>query len=370
MAGIPTCTTPSSSAGSAASRVPTLVLWGASDGIVTPAYGRAYARSFPGARFELIDRGRAPPGDRAGRELRRPRRALPGALTFRTETGRDAMDAWWQCEVPYPFVPHGRARPRRIPCAASLPNRYCDPQDRRRSLRRGDRRVPALRRPRPQRRWPSSITPASTRLLGANPMLVGILARQTRKARILSLGTLISLRQDPVRVAEEYATADVISRGRLEIGFVKSGGTEMASGQRQPGQQRRALLGGDRPHHQGAHPSGRAVQLGGQALHAPPRQHLAAALAAAASAPVGGDRRSGHRRRGRPSRHGATCWCCAARRGRGARMPPTARRARRPACRRRHDRQLRLRGLRLCRRHRRGRPARRQQAPVVPATRA
>ena len=52
--------------------------------------------------------------------------------------------------------------------------------------------------------------------------------------RILSLGTLISLRKDPVRVAEEYATADVISRGRLEIGFVKSGGTEMASNNANP----------------------------------------------------------------------------------------------------------------------------------------
>ena len=71
-------------------------------------------------------------------------------------------------------------------------------------------------------------------LLGANPMLVGILARQTRKARILSLGTLVSLREEPVRIAEEYATADVISRGRLEIGFVKSGGTEMASNNANP----------------------------------------------------------------------------------------------------------------------------------------
>jgi pimeloyl-ACP methyl ester carboxylesterase len=34
--------------------VPTLVLWGESDGIVTPAYGRAYAAAIPGARFESI----------------------------------------------------------------------------------------------------------------------------------------------------------------------------------------------------------------------------------------------------------------------------------------------------------------------------
>lgn len=36
--------------------VPTLVLWGESDRIVTPDYGRAYAGMIPGARFELIER--------------------------------------------------------------------------------------------------------------------------------------------------------------------------------------------------------------------------------------------------------------------------------------------------------------------------
>jgi len=37
-------------------RIPTLVLWGAADGIATPAYGRAYAAAFADARFETIDR--------------------------------------------------------------------------------------------------------------------------------------------------------------------------------------------------------------------------------------------------------------------------------------------------------------------------
>ena len=32
---------------------PSLVVWGASDGIVSPAYGRAYARLIPGARFAV-----------------------------------------------------------------------------------------------------------------------------------------------------------------------------------------------------------------------------------------------------------------------------------------------------------------------------
>jgi pimeloyl-ACP methyl ester carboxylesterase len=36
--------------------VPTLVLWGASDAIVKPAYGRAYGALIPGSRFQLIER--------------------------------------------------------------------------------------------------------------------------------------------------------------------------------------------------------------------------------------------------------------------------------------------------------------------------
>ena len=36
-------------------RVPTLLLWGASDRIVTPDYGRAYGALIPGAQFELIE---------------------------------------------------------------------------------------------------------------------------------------------------------------------------------------------------------------------------------------------------------------------------------------------------------------------------
>jgi len=37
-------------------RVPVLVVWGDSDRVVTPAYGRAVAASFPNARLEVIER--------------------------------------------------------------------------------------------------------------------------------------------------------------------------------------------------------------------------------------------------------------------------------------------------------------------------
>jgi len=37
-------------------KAPTLLLWGESDGVVTPDYGRAYSRLIPGSKFELIER--------------------------------------------------------------------------------------------------------------------------------------------------------------------------------------------------------------------------------------------------------------------------------------------------------------------------
>ena len=137
------------------------------------------------------------------------------------------MQAWYHCENVYPFVPK-QILDEAESVRASLPNRYCDPKiaadlfeeclDE--HLLCDDLGINVV-----------SIEHHSgiNSLYGSSPMILGIAARQTKKVRILSLGTLITVRKDPVRIAEEYATADVISRGRLEIGFVKSGGSEVAS---------------------------------------------------------------------------------------------------------------------------------------------
>jgi alkanesulfonate monooxygenase SsuD/methylene tetrahydromethanopterin reductase-like flavin-dependent oxidoreductase (luciferase family) len=142
------------------------------------------------------------------------------------------MEAWWMCEVPYPHVPQD-VLDAADSVRGSLPNKYCDPKvaadsfdevlDEYMLCDEMGLNVLAIEH-----------HAGINSLLGANPMLLSILARQTKRVRILSLGTLVSLRKDPVRVAEEYATADVISRGRLEIGFVKSGGSEMASANGNP----------------------------------------------------------------------------------------------------------------------------------------
>jgi alkanesulfonate monooxygenase SsuD/methylene tetrahydromethanopterin reductase-like flavin-dependent oxidoreductase (luciferase family) len=55
----------------------------------------------------------------------------------------------------------------------------------------------------------------------AAPLVLAALARLTSKARLLILGNPVANRRQPVRVAEEMAMVDVLSKGRLECGFVR-----------------------------------------------------------------------------------------------------------------------------------------------------
>jgi alkanesulfonate monooxygenase SsuD/methylene tetrahydromethanopterin reductase-like flavin-dependent oxidoreductase (luciferase family) len=63
---------------------------------------------------------------------------------------------------------------------------------------------------------------------------MAILARETKTVRLLALGMPIGNRNDPVRVAEEYAMLDVISRGRIDMGFVKGVPYEIAPANTNP----------------------------------------------------------------------------------------------------------------------------------------
>lgn len=61
----------------------------------------------------------------------------------------------------------------------------------------------------------------ATCLSASATVTLSILASRTKQGRLLTLGMPIANRQDPLRVAEELAMIDVISNGRLEMGFVK-----------------------------------------------------------------------------------------------------------------------------------------------------
>ena len=142
------------------------------------------------------------------------------------------MELWNHCESPYPFVP-AEVLDAAPSARASLPNKYCDPE-----IAAGlyDEILAEYRHCDDiginivTNEHHSGIN----NLWAASPVITGIVARMTKKVRILTLGTLITVRPDPVRVATEYATIDVMCRGRLDIGFVKSGATEMTSGDANP----------------------------------------------------------------------------------------------------------------------------------------
>ena len=143
-----------------------------------------------------------------------------------------SIELWNHCENPYPFVP-AEVLDAAESVRASLPSKYCEPEIAARLYDEvfeeyqlcDDIGLNIV-----TNEHHSGIN----NLWAASPVITGIVARITRKVRILSLGTLITVRPDPVRVATEYATIDVISRGRLDIGFVKSGATEMVSGDANP----------------------------------------------------------------------------------------------------------------------------------------
>lgn len=65
-------------------------------------------------------------------------------------------------------------------------------------------------------------------------IVASVLARMTTTARILILGHQLAYRRDPVRVAEEMAVIDILSRGRLEVGFVRGVPPDVAPANAQP----------------------------------------------------------------------------------------------------------------------------------------
>ena len=118
----------------------------------------------------------------------------------------------------------------------------------------------------------------------AAPLMLAALARQSHKARLLILGNPIANRRQPVRVAEEMAMIDVLSRGRLEAGFVRGVPYEISPANSNPVRMNERewealdLIIKAWTNHDGP------VSFEGRFFHSAADQYLAAALAAAASA--------------------------------------------------------------------------------------
>ena len=125
------------------------------------------------------------------------------------------MEAWHFTEMPYPDVPDTLKNTRVV-----IPNKYFDPKVGADLYNRYlDEHLIAdelgLNIMLNEHHQSSGCIDA------AAPLPAAILARQTKKARICILGNPIANRGDPVRIAEEMAIIDCISRGRLDVGFVR-----------------------------------------------------------------------------------------------------------------------------------------------------
>src|SRR5258708_16376265 len=127
------------------------------------------------------------------------------------------MRAWHFSETGYPYLPPQGSYPS---IRVSLPNRIYDPvkgaalYDRYIDewLIAEDEGVEIMLNEHHQ--TATCVDPAA-------PLVLAALARLTKRARLLILGNPVANRRQPVRVAEEMAMVDVLSKGRLECGFVR-----------------------------------------------------------------------------------------------------------------------------------------------------
>ena len=128
------------------------------------------------------------------------------------------MHSWWFTEDCYPHLPdESTYRSIRV----DLPNQHCDPVTANELYNRyldlwcacDEIGLGIMLNEHHQ---------TATCMVPAAPIMMGILARQIEKSRLLILGNPLPNRNQPVRVAEEMAMVDVISKGRAEVGFVRS----------------------------------------------------------------------------------------------------------------------------------------------------
>jgi alkanesulfonate monooxygenase SsuD/methylene tetrahydromethanopterin reductase-like flavin-dependent oxidoreductase (luciferase family) len=126
------------------------------------------------------------------------------------------MEAWHFTEMPYPHFPLDDVQSIRV----TIPSKYFDPKLGADLYNRYlDEYVIADELG--LNIMLNEHHQTATCLDAAAPLSAAILARQTKKARICILGNPIANRGDPIRIAEEMAMIDCISRGRLASGFVR-----------------------------------------------------------------------------------------------------------------------------------------------------
>ena len=237
----------------------------------------------PDPRCEVCHHRRRRPfaTDRTGRSLHRRDRTLYGCLTRIIE--KATMKIWHFSETAYPYLPDPSGYDS---VRIDLPNRYYDPE---KGAALFDRFITEWQVAEEEgfeimlnehHQTPTCVDPAG-------PLLLAALARVTTTARLLILGNPVANRRQPVRVAEEMAFADILSHGRIEVGFVRGVPYELSPANSNPVYTTERQWEAIDLIHQGVHQSRRAIQPRRPLLPRKARQHLAAPVPDAASADLG-----------------------------------------------------------------------------------
>jgi alkanesulfonate monooxygenase SsuD/methylene tetrahydromethanopterin reductase-like flavin-dependent oxidoreductase (luciferase family) len=146
------------------------------------------------------------------------------------------MLAYHFTEMPYPFVPEEVEKQYKS-ARVVLPRSYCDPKI----------AADLYNRYLDEYEYADELGlemmlnehhQTMTCLESAMPLSAATLARRTRRGKIVLLGNPLPHRDNPLRVAEEVAMLDCISRGRIVSGFVRGVPTEIAPSNTNPSQNR------------------------------------------------------------------------------------------------------------------------------------
>src|SRR5712691_13040685 len=141
------------------------------------------------------------------------------------------MDYWYFSELPYPEAPELDKYPA---IRLTYPNKYFDPE----------KGAQLYKRYLDEYVWAEEVgfdglmlnehhnTPSCMDV--AVNLSAAVLARITHRAKILLLGNMLPTNDNPVRLAEEVAMADVISGGRIMAGVVRGIGIETWANNMQP----------------------------------------------------------------------------------------------------------------------------------------
>ncbi len=127
------------------------------------------------------------------------------------------MKAWHFSETAYPYLPPEDEYPS---IRVTLPNKHYDPV---KGAALYDRYIDEwlIAEDEGMHIMLNEHHQTATCVDPAGPLMLAALARLSTKARLLILGNPIANRRQPVRVAEEMAMIDVLSKGRLEAGMVR-----------------------------------------------------------------------------------------------------------------------------------------------------